>query len=252
MDPSGSYEISISIPVITVWWNSSYGEYDTPEQHKADVDAYLIDAGLYDIFPGITLKSVEHRNPYYDVIFDVPDDLDISMSIADVDGFNVLSLSSSEGGEILLIDERLAGLIANKPRGSSPGCGPACGFGVLDWAISLGGGFAEGFVDGIKLTANGVTFDILPDDLIDRDGLYERYGNSAFASELCGGVATTCLLGAASVYEYGLITNTRIEVHLYHINAETGNLWAGPHLQGIAPNDITIWGKTIWYIGFHP
>ena len=180
VDPSGNYEIAISIPTNVVWHNFSTGDLDTPEQHKADVDAYLTDAGLYYMFPDVTLKSVERRGYYYDAIFDIPDDLDISMDIYEVDGIKVLGLANSEGGTILLMDERLAGLIANKPGGNSPGCGQGCDYGILDWVVAMAGAFAEGAWDGIKLTANGATFDLLPDDLIDRDGLYDRYGNSVF------------------------------------------------------------------------
>ena len=83
VDPSGNYEIAISIPMITVWWNASCGENDTPEQ-------------------------------------------------------------------------------------------------------------------------NGVTLDLLPDDLIDRGGLYDRYGSSAFYSELCGGCASACLLGGGGLTAGGI------------------------------------------------
>jgi len=57
---------------------------------------------------------------------------------------------------------------------------------------------------------------------------------------------------AAGVQGYGLITDTRIEVHFLHTNSNPFRIWAGPHLQGITPLDITVHGETVWIWGFHP
>jgi len=110
VDPSGNYEQFVSIPTVVVWYSIASGEYDTPDQHKANVDAYLIDAGFYDMFPGATLKSVERNGYYYDAVFEVPDDL-ISFGFREDYGVTVLVVTNSEGDQIPLIDERLAGLL---------------------------------------------------------------------------------------------------------------------------------------------
>jgi RHS repeat-associated protein len=67
---------------------------------------------------------------------------------------------------------------------------------TFDWIWELTKAAFSGGWDGLKLTANGATFDLLPDDLIDRDALYDRYGKTAFASEACGATFTVFLTGA--------------------------------------------------------
>jgi len=62
-----------------------------------------------------------------------------------------------------------------------------------------GKGFIEGSWDGVKLTANGVTFGALPNDWIDRDALIRQYGNVGRFSEFAGGTATVCLSTAGAL-----------------------------------------------------
>jgi len=70
---------------------------------------------------------------------------------------------------------------------------------ALDWFIELTCSFYEGAWDGAKLSANGATFGLVPNNLINRKGLMRRYGKIGRASEVCGGVATVCLATAAGL-----------------------------------------------------
>jgi len=146
VDPSGNYEEFVSIPVTTVWWNAYSGEYDTPEQHKADVDAYLTDAGLYSKFPGITLKSAELNGYYYDCVFDIPDDLNIDLGILEIYGVAMLNVTSWEDGgsriATSLIDDRLALLLFHGAESyAALGNGPAlqtANIGPFGWMGAVG------------------------------------------------------------------------------------------------------------------
>jgi RHS repeat-associated protein len=84
-------------------------------------------------------------------------------------------------------------------------------------------------------------------------GCENNVDSASFRSGETGArVAEAFLLIAAVVEGYERSTNVRIEVHLFHISKTTGKLYAGPHLQGITPMDITIHGDTVWRFGFHP
>jgi RHS repeat-associated protein len=78
-----------------------------------------------------------------------------------------------------------------------------------DWTRELTKGFFEGAWDGAKLSANGMTFGLLPNDWINRDALIVRYGNIGRASEICGGTATVCLTTAGILKATG--TNIILE-----------------------------------------
>jgi RHS repeat-associated protein len=100
---------------------------------------------------------------------------------------------------------------------------------MFDWIWALGEGFINGAWDGLKLTANGATFDLLPDDFIDRDALYDRYGKSAFASEVAGGIVTVSITGLAAGVGTG---------------AAAGNgtvLWSGGGVGGVAHTGAQNW-----------
>jgi RHS repeat-associated protein len=114
VDPSGYYPISISIPLNTVWDNPSTDQYlaENPEHsHMKDVDPYLRDAGFYDLYPDVTLTSVDYRDGYYECEFDVPNDLDIKMNKVTIQGVTVLNVTNSEGVNTPIIDKRLAIMI---------------------------------------------------------------------------------------------------------------------------------------------
>jgi len=64
--------------------------------------------------------------------------------------------------------------------------------------------FFEGQMDGRLLTAHGMTFGLMPDELINRKALIARYGNVGRASEVCGGVATVCLTTAGALKVAGV------------------------------------------------
>ena len=114
VDPSGNYEISISIPLKTVWDNPSTDEYlaANPEHsHLKDVVAYLCFAGFYDLYPGAALASADYSDGSYHCVFEIPDELDISMNIVTIEGITVLNVNNSDGTNTPLIDSRLADMI---------------------------------------------------------------------------------------------------------------------------------------------
>ena len=73
-----------------------------------------------------------------------------------------------------------------------------------DWFLELAEGFKEGALDGAKLFANGMTFDLLPDEWIDRDELIKDYGLAGNASEIAGGIFTVSLTAAGASYATGV------------------------------------------------
>jgi len=121
VDPSGYYEKSVKIPLKTVWDHPSSDEYlaKNPEHsHMKDVDDYLIDAGFYDLYPDVTLTSVDYSNGYYKCVFDVPDD-SIKMNRVTINGVPVLNVTNSEGTNTPIIDSRLANMIGTEVTGAS-------------------------------------------------------------------------------------------------------------------------------------
>ncbi len=120
VDPSGYKEISISIPLHTVWYHPSSDRYllANPEHsHKIDVNAYLKDASFYDLYPDATLESVNYSDGYYECVFDVPDESDIEMDIISINGVQVFYVTS-ESTITPIIDARLATMI-NAVTGAS-------------------------------------------------------------------------------------------------------------------------------------
>jgi hypothetical protein len=131
---------------VVVWYTIATGEYDTPEQHKANVNAYLTDAGLYSKFPGVTLKSVERSGYYYDCVFDIPDDLNIDLGIVEIYGVAILNVTSWEDGgsriDTTLIDDRLALLLFHGAESyAALGSGPVlqtANIGPFGWMGAVG------------------------------------------------------------------------------------------------------------------
>ena len=108
VDPSGNWRYTTSIPLNTVWDYASSEEYlaaNPDHSHLIDVDAYLQDAGFYELYPDVLLIDVSYSDEEYSVTFGDEEDEDIDAPIA-VRYQEIGSYKAFVVNEIALLDER--------------------------------------------------------------------------------------------------------------------------------------------------
>lgn len=179
-DPSGLFRVSVTIPLETIWHNSSMGTYlekeersvttKTDLQHKKDVLGFLEESNFYEEFPGVTLKHAwfigSSEEGAYLCIFEVPDDVDdykgmtMDCDDRDAEGISILYVNAPNRqiGErtTRILDWRLIGMLRDYEKENRLGWGwPVTGIagGVIGILANYGSNYVQNTLihGGLKL-----------------------------------------------------------------------------------------------------